>query len=211
MFARLPLSTPSHTLVRTFAGTAALRVKGLTGLSSLFSEPRPGNEEPEKTVVYKKTKEQIKAAEPQVKVGTDDLETSYRKLGDLARQIQRKPIDHAIAQMDFSLKRHGPEIANLLRTARERLLKQHKNLQGQDLYVDAAWVGKGVERKKLWTKGRGRFALRVNHRAHMKVVVKSKITLDRVAEEKERKRLNKKVWVPLENKPLRARMPYYNF
>jgi large subunit ribosomal protein L22 len=51
---------------------------------------------------------------------------SHRKLNKLGRQIAGKPIDYAILQMQFSNKRAGSKIKDLLLNAKQQAVQRRK-------------------------------------------------------------------------------------
>ena len=63
---------------------------------------------------------------------------SHRKLNMLGRQISGKPIDYAILQMQFSEKRAGTRILNMLATARDHA-SRYKRLQEGKLVVGKSY------------------------------------------------------------------------
>ncbi|BFZ53299.1 39S ribosomal protein L22, mitochondrial [Savitreella phatthalungensis] len=128
------------------------------------------------------TRAQAIAAEPSVAIKSRRLPTSIKKLGALARQIQRKPLSHAILQMKFSDKRHAPHLMKVLRNAERGAIS--KGMDPESLFVDLAWVTRGAYVKKLFIRGRGRAAVQRRPRTGIDVVIKDKTTTDRRADEK---------------------------
>lgn len=70
----------------------------------------------------------------QHKYSTANFKISRRKLNMLANQISGKPIDWAILQMQFSEKRAGTRIMNMLATAKDHATR-YKNLNRSKMIV----------------------------------------------------------------------------
>jgi ribosomal protein L22 len=96
----------------------------------------------------------------QHKTSTGLITTSPRKLNDVARLIQKKPIDWAILQAQMSDKRVAKgRVKSMLCLARDHAVA--KGLDREKLIVRRAWVTKGVYLKRLDIKGRGRFGVKM--------------------------------------------------
>ena len=96
----------------------------------------------------------------QHKTSTGLVPTSPRKLNDIARLIQKKPIDYAILQAQMSDKRVAKtRVKSMLCLARDHAVA--KGLDREKLVVQRAWVTKGVYLKRLDIKGRGRFGVKM--------------------------------------------------
>ena len=146
-------------------------------------------------------RKQTITAEPTVAITSRKLPTSLKKLGNLARQIQHKPLTHAVLQMQFSDKRHAPHIAAVLENARRGAIS--KGMDAESLFVDQAWVTKGKYVRRLFIKGRARLAIQRRPRVGIDVVVKDKTTADRRALEtavKKEKKVLRGLTVP--NRPI---------
>ncbi|KAF0420922.1 ribosomal protein L22 [Gigaspora margarita] len=146
---------------------------------------------------------------------TMNFRISPRKLRFLANQIAGKPINEAIKQMEFSPKKASKKIMNSLITARDHAWR-YKMMDADNVYIDQAFVGKGLYRKKPNYGARGRFSFLKIKKAHMKYVLKVKrpemdlgIGNKRIAKTFKVKR---KVWMPLiENKPIYNPPRFYNW
>lgn len=113
-------------------------------------------------------KQELKQKEREILSKSHYMKTSTKKLMFLARQIAGKPVDEAILQMRFSVKKAAKEVKYHLEHARNEAIvrkgmglgqrngtagspvqiqtKDGKRLKIEDrtrLYVDQAWVGKG--------------------------------------------------------------------
>lgn len=67
-----------------------------------------------------------------------NFKISARKLNMLGRQIQGKPIDHAILQMQFSEKRASERIKNMLVTAKDHA-NRYRALETSKLVIGASY------------------------------------------------------------------------
>ncbi|CAG8594453.1 1928_t:CDS:2 [Ambispora leptoticha] len=105
------------------------------------------------------------------KYSTTNFRISPRKLTFLARQVAGKNLDEAIKQMEFSPKKASKKIMNSLITARDHAWR-YKMMEPRRLYIEQAWVGKGVYRKRINYHSRGRFSLLKIKKAHMKYIIK---------------------------------------
>jgi ribosomal protein L22 len=110
-----------------------------------------------------------------------DFRTSVKKLVPLARQIAGKTVEDAIIQMRFSKKKAAKDVKEYLEHAKNEAIvrrgmglgkvkgedfttikiqtKDRKSVRVEDptrLYVDQAWVGKGLYGKSLDSRARGR-------------------------------------------------------
>lgn len=121
----------------------------------------------------------LKKIEPELAMTSRKLPTSLKKLGALARLIQHKPLSHAMLQMKFSNRRHGPHLEKLLRNAKEGAVR--KGMDEESLVIDQAWVTKGKYIKRMWFKGRGRMAVQRRPRVGIDIRIRDKTTLERRA------------------------------
>ena len=81
-------------------------------------------------------------------------------MNEVARLIQKKPIDYAILQAQMSDKRVAKtRVKSMLCLARDHAVA--KGLEREKLVVQRAWVTKGVYLKRLDIKGRGRFGVKM--------------------------------------------------
>lgn len=163
-------------LIRNYA-TAAISIPG----SSEVLSRRPTKTKPRRKDILR--------AEPELKMTSRKLPTSLKKMGSLASLINHKPLSHAMLQMRFTNKRHGPHLEKLLRNAKEGAVR--KGMDEDSLVVDQAWVTKGKFAKRLWVKGRGRVALQRRPRVGIDIRVRDKTTLERRASESKAKMVKK--------------------
>ncbi|KAI1850273.1 hypothetical protein JX266_004131 [Neoarthrinium moseri] len=185
------------------------------------------------------TKEQrIRLTEKELTLKSENLNTSYKKLMFLTRQISGKTLDDALTQMRYSKKKTAPEIIYLLKEARDRAvvsrgmglgkvngdtLDKTRKIQTKDgkwievrdptsLYVDQAWVGIGQDRGlRIQYHARGRMSKMVKPSAHLTVVLKEEKTRLRQFDEKVQKEAKAKPWVHLPNRPVTAQRQHYSW
>lgn len=117
------------------------------------------------------------------------LPTSLKKMGSLASLINHKPLSHAVLQMRFTNKRHGPHLEKLLLNAKMGAVR--KGMDEDSLVIDQAWVTKGKFVKRVWYKGRGRMAIQRRPRVGIDIRVRDKTTLERRAAENKAKVVRK--------------------
>ncbi|PQE04700.1 mitochondrial large ribosomal subunit protein [Rutstroemia sp. NJR-2017a BBW] len=178
----------------------------------------------------------LKRQERMLLAKSHDFKTSYKKLVPIAKQIAGKTVDDAIIQMRFSRKKVAKDVKEHLEHARNEAIakrgmglgveegksfapktivtKDGKRVKVQDpttLYVDEAWVGKGLYRKSYDFRARGKIGILLHRTTSLSVVLKEEATRIRLHEEREQKAKNKKVWVQLPNRPVTAQGQYYSW
>lgn len=148
---------------------------------------------------------------------TTNFHISPRKLSLLANQIAGKSLNEAIKQMEFSPKQASNKIMNSLITARCHAWR-YKAMEADKCYIEQAWVGKGIYRKKPNYGARGRFSWLKMKKAHMKYVIKERKSVEEVEGIGRKRKLKgfnyekKKVWTPLiEDKPIYNPTRFYNW
>jgi ribosomal protein L22 len=176
----------------------------------------------------------LKRTERQSLAKSHNFKTSTKKLGMLARQIAGRSIDDAITQMRFSKKGVAKDVREHLEFAKNQAivsrgmglgaaegtkgepttieLKNGKFQRVEDrtqIYIDQAWVGKGPHGIDIEIRARGRRNLLKLPTTSLSVLLKEEATRVRLTREKEEKRRNKSLWVPLPDRPVTAQRPYY--
>ncbi|KAI9849969.1 MAG: 54S ribosomal protein L22, mitochondrial [Thelocarpon superellum] len=164
------------------------------------------------------------------------LKTSVKKLAPIARQIAGKSVDDALLQMRFSKKKAAKEVKKHLEHARdEAIVRRGMSLGGTtgvtgspvpivtkegrkkmvrdrtELYIDQAWVGRGTFGKEPEHRARGKINILRPPTTSITVLLKEEATRIRHHEEREEKRRNRKLWLPLPNRPITAQRPYYSW
>ncbi|KAF9998752.1 hypothetical protein BGZ65_005785 [Modicella reniformis] len=149
---------------------------------------------------------------------TANFKTSPKKLRLLANQIKGLDIQNAINQMEFSQKRPATRIMNTLAFARTNATTQEKYaMDASKLYVDRAWVGKGVYARRIKIHARGKIGVMHHPAAHMKFTLKERQPEVMEAGRARRRNIRgwkrtKKVWMPLiEDKPIYNPPRLYNW
>ncbi|KAF8195900.1 ribosomal protein L22/L17 [Mycena galopus ATCC 62051] len=147
----------------------------------------------------------------QHKESTIPFVISHRKLNKLGRQIAGKPIDYAILQMQFSNKRAGLKIKDLLLSAKQKAV-QRRRMDSPTLVVAEAWVNKrAIRSKKLLPQGRGHRGMFTKPSSSLTVVLKEGKTVEQQKAELRKRRLSRIVSaaVTREDKPLRNPGPMW--
>ncbi|KAF9208115.1 hypothetical protein BGZ49_009739 [Haplosporangium sp. Z 27] len=186
-------------------------VKAELGASSLFGDiARDVNEVP--------VEEGGKATTKEYQFSTANFKASTKKLRLLANQIKGLDIQNAINQMEFSQKRPSKRIMNTLAFARTNATTQEKYaMDASKLYVDRAWVGKGIYHRRIKTHARGKFGVMHHPTAHLKFTLKERQPETAAEGRASRRNIRgwkqtKKVWTPLiEDKPIYNPSRLYNW
>ncbi|KAJ7700083.1 ribosomal protein L22/L17 [Mycena rosella] len=145
------------------------------------------------------------------KESTIPFNISHRKLNKLGRQIAGKPIDYAILQMQFSNKRAGSKIQDLLTSAKQGAV-QRRRMDAPTLVVAEAWVNKRANAsRKMVAQGRGHRGVRIKPRASLTVVLKEGKTVEQQKADARKRKLSRIVSaaVTREDKPLRNPAPMW--
>ncbi|KAK7061716.1 Dolichyl-diphosphooligosaccharide--protein glycosyltransferase subunit 1 [Favolaschia claudopus] len=153
----------------------------------------------------------VRMPHPFHKESTIPFVISHRKLNKLGRQIAGKPIDYAILQMQFSEKRAGSKIKDLLLSAKQKAV-QRRRMDSPTLVVAEAWVNKRrIRSKKMLAQGRGHRGTRVRPSSSLTVVLKEGKTVEQQKAELRKRKLARIVSaaVTREDKPLRNPGPMW--
>ena len=90
---------------------------------------------------------------------------------EITRLIQGKPVEEALAVVDFSPRKAARLVGKTLRSAIANAVNSGSGIDEADLVVEEAIVGEGPIMKRLRTKARG-MAGRIRKRtSHIRVVV----------------------------------------
>ncbi|KAH6914916.1 50S ribosomal protein L22 [Coprinopsis sp. MPI-PUGE-AT-0042] len=166
--------------------------------------------------VIKKTAKALtkREAATEHKYSTANFKISHRKLNMLANQIGSKPVDYALLQMQFSEKRAGRRIMNMLATAKDHAIR-YKKMDPSRLVVSQAWVTKGPRPPKMIEpRGRGHHGVRVKSNAKMSVILGYGKSIEEKKAEAFQKKLNKVVSASAmarEDVPLRNPVPKWTW
>jgi large subunit ribosomal protein L22 len=101
------------------------------------------------------------------------LRVSPQKLNLVAAMIRGKPVQAALADLEFSRKRIAKDVRKCLRSAVANAENNH-DLDPDDLVVKEAYVGKKIVMKRFHARGRGRSGKIVKPFSVLTVIVKAK-------------------------------------
>ena len=167
---------------------------------------------------------------------SDWLKTSIKKLSPLANQIMGKSVEEAIIQMRFSKKKNAIRVREHLEAARDEAIvhrgmglgkaegrtgnrtvirtKKGRRLDVKDrtsIYVDQAWVNRGPYGQDRNSRARGRVDKLRLPQTSITVLLKEEATRIREHYDRKEKENNKKLWVPLPDRPIIEQRPYYSW
>ncbi|KAJ7095376.1 mitochondrial 50S ribosomal protein L22 [Mycena belliarum] len=187
---------------------------------SIFAQvdpsPAPASEVPSSRPPPQSTRSppavpRVSKGAPFHKESTIPFNISHRKLNMLGRQIAGKPIDYAILQMQFSNKRAGSKVKDLLTSAKQGAV-QRRQMDSPTLVVAEAWVNKRAKAsKKMVAQGRGHRGTRIKPRSSLTVVLREGKTVEQQKAEERKRKLSRIVSaaVTREDKPLRNPGPMW--
>ena len=99
------------------------------------------------------------------------LRVSPRKLNLVAALIRGKPVDTALADLEFSRKRIASDVKKCLESAIANAENNH-DLDVDDLVVSQAFVGKALVLKRFHARARGRGARILKPFSNLTIVVR---------------------------------------
>lgn len=102
-----------------------------------------------------------------------NMKISPQKLNDFARVIRHMRVDDAIMQCRYSVKKASKIVESALVSAYANATNNH-SMDGERLYVEHAFVGKGQYLKRIRMHGRGRSATMYKYRSHLTVVLEER-------------------------------------
>ncbi|MDH4982901.1 50S ribosomal protein L22 [Hyphomicrobium sp. D-2] len=102
-----------------------------------------------------------------------NLRVSPRKLNLVAGLIRGKPVDTALADLEFSRKRIAQDVRKCVMSAVANAENNH-GLDVNELVVSEAYVGKNLTMRRFTARGRGRASSIVKPFAQITVVVRQK-------------------------------------
>ncbi|KAK5999602.1 hypothetical protein QM012_005259 [Aureobasidium pullulans] len=182
----------------------------------------------------------IKRTERESSGKSENIKTSIKKLGPIARQIAGKTVDDAIVQLRFSKKKAAVPVLNYLEYARDEAIvargmglgqptvadsdkpvdirlkdgKRHTVDDPTKMYIDQAWVGRGPYGKLPEYRAKGRINILRTPWTHIGLVLKEEATRVRQYNEREEKRKKQreaKVWTPLPDRPIQGQRQWYSW
>ncbi|KAI4765664.1 hypothetical protein E4T52_06220 [Aureobasidium sp. EXF-3400] len=182
----------------------------------------------------------IKRTERESVGKSENLKTSIKKLGPIARQIAGKTVDDAIVQLRFSKKKVAVPVLSYLEYARDEAIvargmgigqptvadstrpvdirlkdgKRHTVQDPTTMYIDQAWVGRGPYGKLPEYRAKGKINILQTPWTHLGMVLKEEATRVRQYNEREDKRKRQreaKVWTPLPDRPIQGQRQWYSW
>ncbi|THX11872.1 hypothetical protein D6D13_04635 [Aureobasidium pullulans] len=182
----------------------------------------------------------IKRTERESTGKSENIKTSIKKLGPIARQIAGKTVDDAIVQLRFSKKKAAVPVLNYLEYARDEAVvsrgmglgqatvadldkpvdirlkdgKRHTVADPTKMYIDQAWVGRGPYGKLPEYRAKGKINILRTPWTHIGLVLKEEATRVRQYNEREDKRKKQreaKVWTPLPDRPIQGQRQWYSW
>jgi len=99
-----------------------------------------------------------------------NLRVSPQKLNLVAQSIRRQPVEKAMAELEFSLKRISNDVRKALNSAIANAENNH-SLNADNLYVKEAYVGKSFVMKRFKARARGRGAQILKPFSHLTIIV----------------------------------------
>ncbi|KAG5366027.1 54S ribosomal protein L22 [Yarrowia sp. B02] len=134
---------------------------------------------------------EIKAFEPSVYCKSYRIDGTWKKAQLLLRMLRKMNVHEAITQCQFSAKRMGRPVAELLQ--RGVSAAKDMNIDPEGLYIDEIWVGSDPRKFRFVDpKGRGRAGMKHAEYIHIRAILRTPVTQKREALEKEYKRQAKK-------------------
>ncbi|CAD0091137.1 unnamed protein product [Aureobasidium mustum] len=182
----------------------------------------------------------IKRTERESVGKSENIKTSIKKLGPIARQIAGKTVDDAIVQLRFSKKKAAVPVLSYLEYARDEAIvargmglgqptvadsdkpvdirlkdgKRHTVEDPTKMYIDQAWVGRGPYGKLPEYRAKGKINILRTPWTHIGMVLKEEATRVRQYNEREEKRKKQreaKVWTPLPDRPIQGQRQWYSW
>ena len=118
-----------------------------------------------------KAKAPRKLADNEARAVLRTIRISPQKLNLVATLIRGKPVDTALAELEFSRKR----IAGTVRKTLQSAIANAENNHGLDvdaLVVSEAYVGKSIVMKRFHARGRGRSSRIEKPFSHLTIIVR---------------------------------------
>ena len=118
-----------------------------------------------------KPKHERSLSDKEAQAVAKNLRVSPQKLNLVAAMIRGKPIEKALAELEFSRKRIAGDVRKCVMSAVANAENNH-GLDVNDLVVAEAWVGKNMVLKRFHARGRGRGARIFKPFSQLTVVVR---------------------------------------
>jgi len=120
-----------------------------------------------------KPKRERSLSESEAQAVARNLRVSPRKLNLVAGLIRGKPVDTALADLEFSRKRIAQDVKKCVMSAVANAENNH-GLDVNELVVSEAFVGKNLIMRRFAARGRGRASSIVKPFAQITVIVRQK-------------------------------------
>jgi large subunit ribosomal protein L22 len=120
-----------------------------------------------------KPKRERSLSESEAQAVARNLRVSPRKLNLVAGLIRGKPVDTAIADLEFSRKRIAQDVKKCVMSAVANAENNH-GLDVNELVVSEAFVGKNLIMKRFAARGRGRASSIIKPFSQITVIVRQK-------------------------------------
>ncbi|CCG23939.1 Mrpl22 protein [Candida orthopsilosis Co 90-125] len=164
-----------------------------------------------KSYKFHLTPEEIELLEPSIYLQSYRIKSSMKKATVVNRFVRGYDLKTAINQLHFNPKKMATELEKLLK--RGLVKSQELGYDENSMYIAQLWTGSdGDWRKRLDIKGRGRHGI-IHHRyIHLKCVLKTGQTKQRLQWEKQQREAKSKPKMYLNNEPLNIKVrPWYKW
>lgn len=157
------------------------------------------------------TNEEIDILEPTIFLQSYRIKSSMKKATLVNRFVRGSNVKNAINQLHFNPKKMSTELEKLLKRGLEQARDLGYNEDG--LYIQALWTGSdGGWVKRADIKGRGRTGIIEHPYVHLKAILKTEQTKQRIQWEKSQARELAKPRLYLNNEPLNFKVqPFYKW
>ena len=157
------------------------------------------------------TNDEIDMLEPTIYLQSYRLKSSMKKATLVNRFVRGSNVKSAINQLHFNPKKMATEVEKLLKRGLEQARAAGYN--EDELYIQALWTGSdGQWVKRADIKGRGRTGIIEHPYIHVKAILKTDQTKQRLAWEKQQARALAKPRLYLNNEPLNFKVqPFYKW
>lgn len=115
----------------------------------------------------------MQIGEKSAQVLLKNIRVSPRKLNLVAQSIRGMKVDKAVNVLQFSQKRIAADVLKALKSALSNAEGNH-NLDVDNLYVDQAFVGKGMVMRRFHARGRSRSGIIKKFFSQLRIVVTEK-------------------------------------
>lgn len=157
------------------------------------------------------SRDEIDILEPTIYLQSYRVKSSMKKATVVNRFVRGSNVKAAINQLHFNPKKMATEVEKLLKRGLEQARAAGYNEDG--LYIQALWTGSdGQWVKRADIKGRGRTGIIEHPYIHIKAILKTGQTKQRLAWENDQARAMAKPRLYLNNEPLNFKVqPFYKW